>query len=933
MISRKTMAVAALLALAGMAPGVAQGHEAPERPRIERAMEVFGQLQAAHPGVRSLTEQGTISVVYGAPMNQGVTPLDAAAAWLADWSGVFGAGELELTLDGEAQLKDGAFTAYLFSQTIEGVPVDGGVGRILVRNDIERPTVVYGAGRLADRPADAGEIGAGDFAQFPVDAAEALARVQRMPSFKDLAVWTDPQLVWHYAAPKGERPEARLSWAFYGTSRTGPDGPEGYRFFIDARTGALLEARWSIHNIDVEGTLQGNAHTTLSPFGPIGPMPVPAGQVRITGGGATAVTENDGSFLIPHPGTSFVTVAAGVSGPWCRIIDHQGDLLSVSEGVTPPGPADLLLNRVAPDEFTTAQVNALIGVGATHNLFTDRALGFSALDKQVLTRVNDGSGSCNAFFDPSDESLNFFREGGGCVNAAYSTVVSHEYGHFVVDRLGLLQGGFGEGYGDTLAVVLWDTGIIAQDFFGPGSFIRDLTARPPRIAITFPCFDPDPHVCGETLAGAWWGMRQNLGATHGVTSGLDLTRELFVGWSMITLGATGFDSAVPRTVVEILTIDDDDWYIENGTPNWEDIASAFFEYDINPPTLEFLAFSFPDGLPDLLTPGAPTEFRVRVDPLRKQPDPFTGTPWNPIQGTGELTYSINGSFPPTTIPLTQIDGTLYRATLPAADAFQNVTYYVGHMARRSTQERRSTWPPDAPAKVITAIGGYPAVKDNFETDTGWTVENRDLTAGAWERGAPVGWGAGGEPPRDFDGSGQCWVTGNRIGDDVGGGPTRLVSPIYDLSEFSSVSVSYARWFFNDDRDIDRMTVEMSANGGISWKPIEVVPHQDGWQLRIWRVPSMETLPELTSRFRMRISVADDPNNSVTEGGFDRFWILTNVAVCRVDLDGDGELTFFDFLEFQSLFAAGDLKADFDGDGALTFFDFLTFQDEFAVGCP
>ena len=55
-------------------------------------------------------------------------------------------------------------------------------------------------------------------------------------------------------------------------------------------------------------------------------------------------------------------------------------------------------------------------------------------------------------------------------------------------------------------------------------------------------------------------------------------------------------------------------------------------------------------------------------------------------------------------------------------------------------------------------------------------------------------------------------------------------------------------------------------------------------------------------------------------------------LCRADLDGDGELTFFDFLAFQNLFAAGDLRADFDGDGVLTFFDFLAFQNEFAAGC-
>ena len=56
------------------------------------------------------------------------------------------------------------------------------------------------------------------------------------------------------------------------------------------------------------------------------------------------------------------------------------------------------------------------------------------------------------------------------------------------------------------------------------------------------------------------------------------------------------------------------------------------------------------------------------------------------------------------------------------------------------------------------------------------------------------------------------------------------------------------------------------------------------------------------------------------------------AGCRVDLDGDGELTIFDFLAFQNLFDAGDPIADFDGDGDLTLFDFLAFQNEFDAGC-
>jgi len=54
--------------------------------------------------------------------------------------------------------------------------------------------------------------------------------------------------------------------------------------------------------------------------------------------------------------------------------------------------------------------------------------------------------------------------------------------------------------------------------------------------------------------------------------------------------------------------------------------------------------------------------------------------------------------------------------------------------------------------------------------------------------------------------------------------------------------------------------------------------------------------------------------------------------CYADLDGDGELTIFDFLEFQNLFDAGDAAADCDEDGDLTIFDFLCYQNAFDAGC-
>jgi len=54
--------------------------------------------------------------------------------------------------------------------------------------------------------------------------------------------------------------------------------------------------------------------------------------------------------------------------------------------------------------------------------------------------------------------------------------------------------------------------------------------------------------------------------------------------------------------------------------------------------------------------------------------------------------------------------------------------------------------------------------------------------------------------------------------------------------------------------------------------------------------------------------------------------------CYADCDGDGELSFFDFLCYTNAFNAGDDYADCDGDNELTFFDFLCYTNAFNAGC-
>jgi|GEM_PF-3126060 len=55
--------------------------------------------------------------------------------------------------------------------------------------------------------------------------------------------------------------------------------------------------------------------------------------------------------------------------------------------------------------------------------------------------------------------------------------------------------------------------------------------------------------------------------------------------------------------------------------------------------------------------------------------------------------------------------------------------------------------------------------------------------------------------------------------------------------------------------------------------------------------------------------------------------------CRVDINGDNTLNFFDISGFISAFNSNDPSVDFNDDGTLNFFDISAFLKEFAAGCP
>ena len=339
-----------------------------------------------------------------------------------------------------------------------------------------------------------------------------------------------------------------------------------------------------------------------------------------------------------------------------------------------------------------------------------------------------------------------------------------------------------------------------------------------------------------------------------------------------------------------------------------------------------LTFSYPFGRPDTISPDG-------VDPLRVVIGADSGIQLQPNtarlhvdDGTGEQV-----------ILMTEIAPATYEGVFPQVVCGGVVGYFV---TAQDTTGAVYFDPRAAPGDPYTALVGHEiafAANLDFEVETGWSVENAPLlTSGQWERAVPIV-GAEGTPQEDYDLSGHCWLTQNALtASDVDWGPTRLISPVYDLSGMNAPLVSYARWLYNNSGDADTLVVEVSDDAGQSWALLEAVSASD--QAWVLSESSLAGLIEINDRFRIRFSVADNPNNSLLEAGIDTFQIFD--AVCHVpcaqaDLgEPFGVLDITDVLEFLIAFAAQDPAADLAPSfGVLDADDVIAFLNSFAAGCP
>lgn len=397
-----------------------------------------------------------------------------------------------------------------------------------------------------------------------------------------------------------EARSGRLAWTFVVSSNTvtvpyskrfsfaaiGPPGAPG-------TTRPLAGSNQLFH--DHEGTVFGTAWMA-EPGGPTGEVPlVGAEVVRETPGKLTQNTDTEGHFRF-SPGAGEGLFNARLSGQACTIEDMSNNpVVGVVRGGA-NGPIRILLDPDDTDpkskEYKTAQITAFYWLARARAFCSPLLESNDDKLRAVRARINIRSAG-NAFWDDSNHTVNFYSSGVRVTKAtvpnapsiqetfanfACRDVIIHEFGHGVDSQLwGILDGGYSEGFGDALVILMTGQSKIGRNYDTKGGVLRDADERgdrqkwPPKPDPFDPGAPPEIHEVGQIYAGFVWDLLKLLRDKH---KGDDKQALEAAGRLVLTAAAANpkdIPDAVKLSFIADLD-DDNDW--RNGTECSVELARA-----------------------------------------------------------------------------------------------------------------------------------------------------------------------------------------------------------------------------------------------------------------------------------------------------------------------------------------------------------------------
>ncbi|MFO0856283.1 MAG: hypothetical protein U0640_02860 [Phycisphaerales bacterium] len=939
-----TRSIGALIACAGLACSASLGFADVAVPAGDNAKQ---NLANAFPGVRTYEGVGRVLAVYGVGMTQAARDGEAVAQFLAQHDQIFGAGPLDLEIARVNTLEGRPKTVYTFRQKMDGLPVELSRVAVVTHNEQDalgnpQSTVVFASAKIAPRPE-------GGFAPDAFTAEDAIKKVQGIQRFSNLLNWSEPEMVVYFGEGDfAQWIDAVRTWKFTAMNYSMGE-PQKFTFFVNAATNELVFARNDIHNIDITGTVKGwvSINNTADWSGnPPALLNMSEVLVRVQGQPATTVKANrNGQFTIPWAGNTPVTLevstntapfgANAVTTGQVRVTETGGAIDTYTQVVTPGVATDIIMNpATGRTEQTTAEVNALYYVTQTRNYFSDLAPSFAVdLDTiggsttpAILPANTQVAGTCNAFYD--GVSTNYYPIGGGCNNTAFASVINHEYGHHIVNRLGLAQGAFGEGFADTMSILINDDPVIGRYFSTTGGVVR----LPDTAGITYPCSSTAIHTCGQIIGDFIIELRRDMGTRLGSGPGLTAARVLHADWAQITGGGIGLDSAHPQTVIEFLTADDNDSSYCNGTPNSQSIFTAAAIKAIPTSPTESRLTMTP-------SPTNPTAVNIKQDVTVRVDVLSAGATFTPGSARLAFRHAPTNSF--YTVTMQQVGANTYQGTIPAGMCGERLDYRFifgssqGDVTLPNPCQLASN--SDNPSSYYTTnVGVAPFYSNTFEgANDGWAASST-ATTGQWVQGDPIGTLA--QPEAGSNGV-NCWFTGQgtvggALGDaDVDGGTVTLTSPAFNLSSRGTgVVVNYDRWYSNGTGGApfsDIFRVEFSGNNGSTWIPAETVgPASSADTNPGWRSAQVAINPlglSGSSQFRVRFIAEDAGTGSLVEAAMDNFRLSTLADCGCNDIDFNNDSSVFDpadIDDFLSVYSEGPCSTgncdsiDFNNNGSI-----------------